>query len=81
MSDVVRLHGQPICERISFADIPPDMRNVLRGAERDAAVKAATAWYRQKSDVPDALSAIADRFNISMTAAAEAILLAGGDAR
>jgi hypothetical protein len=58
----------------------PLLRNVLRGAERDAAVAAAAAWYREIGHVDDALGAIANRFNISMTASAEAILIAGRDA-
>ena len=56
----------------------PMMRNVLRGPERDAAVRAAAAWYRQHADTD--LNTIADRFNISLTAAAEAVLVAGRDA-
>jgi hypothetical protein len=55
----------------------PAMRNVLRGVERDAAVRAAADWYRQHEPEERALYIIADRFNISVTAAAEAMLLAG----
>jgi hypothetical protein len=55
------------------------LRNVLRGAERDAAVLAAADWYRQNAGA--GLSAIADRFNLSLTAAGEAILLSESDPR
>jgi hypothetical protein len=51
-------------------------RQVLRGTERDAAVRAAADWYRQNRNADSALAAIADRFNISMTAAGHAIVLA-----
>jgi len=50
------------------------MRQVLRGVARDTAVREACDWYRQNADTD--LNAIADRFNISLTAAGEAILRA-----
>lgn len=52
------------------------IRPVPRGADRDAAVLAASAWYRDQGHVADALNTIAGMFNISLTASAEAILLA-----
>lgn len=57
----------------------PAPRNVLRGPERDVAVLAAAAWYRHNA-IAD-LNTIADRFNISMTAAGEAMLMAGREQR
>ena len=52
----------------------PQPRPVLRGPERDAAVLAAAVWCRQNREAD--LNTIADRFNISMTASAEAVLIA-----
>lgn len=63
---------------VSLRPSTPALRNVLRGAERDAAVRAAASWCRDNGDAD--LSTIADRFNISMTAAGEAILISGRDA-
>lgn len=51
-------------------------RNVLRGAERDAAIAAAAVWYRDQPDSNRTLSAMADKFEISLTAAGEARLRA-----
>lgn len=56
------------------------IRPVLRGADRDAAVLAAACWYRERPDVADALNTIAGMFNVSLTAAAEAILVARSEA-
>jgi hypothetical protein len=56
--------------------LPGPFRNVLRGAERDAAVAAAAEWYREQEPGNRSLSAMADKFGISLTAAGEARLRA-----
>lgn len=57
------------------ADLP-QMRQVLRGADRDAAVQCAAAWLREQGPMENPVGVIAERFNLSLTAAAGAVLKA-----
>lgn len=56
------------------AQQPGPFRQVLRGAARDAAVEVAAQWIIEHGEQP--LGDIAERFNLSITAAAEARVLA-----